>query len=158
MKDIFIDNNIASRFANPMDKEYKKLLEWLLTYHVKEANKKDNAFLAVSHKLIAEYNRSNFNASSPTSIPLIINILTQQGRLNHITNQAIKDFQKTYFTPKVKRKLQSNSEDREHIPVVLLSERKMALSIDDKFISDLDNFAGFEVKTAKRPEELDYKG
>lgn len=156
MKDIFIDNNIASRFANPMDKEYKKLLEWLLFYNENAPN--DNAFLAVSHKLIAEYNRSNFNANSPTSIPLIINILTQQGRLNHITNQAIKDFQKTYFTPKVKRKLQSNSEDREHIPVVLLSERKMALSIDNKFITDLSKFAGFEVTTAKRPEELDYKG
>jgi hypothetical protein len=156
MKDIFIDNNIASRFANPMDKEYKKLLEWLLFYNENAPN--DNAFLAVSHKLIAEYNRSNFNASSPTSIPLIINILTQQGRLNHITNQAIKDFQKRYFTPKVKRKLQSNSEDREHIPVVLLSERKMALSIDDEFIKDLNKFAGFEVTTAKRPEELDYRG
>jgi hypothetical protein len=157
MKDIFIDNNIASRFANPMDKEYKKLLEWLLTYDEKEANKKNNAFLSVSNKLIAEYSRSNSNASSPTSIPLIINILTQQGRLNHITNQAIKDFKAQYFSKKVIKKLQSNSEDREHIPVVLLSERKMALSIDDKFITDLNNFAGFEVTTAKRPEELDYK-
>ena len=156
MKDIFIDNNIASRFANPMDKEYKKLLEWLQTYN--ENTPDDNAFLVVSNKLIAEYIRSNYNAVSSTSIPLIINILTQQGRLNHITNQAIKDFHKTYFTPKVKRKLKSNSEDREHIPVVLLSERKMALSIDDKFITDLNNFAGFEVTTAKRPEELDYKG
>ena len=29
MKDIFIDNNVASRFKNPADEEYKKLLNWI---------------------------------------------------------------------------------------------------------------------------------
>lgn len=28
-KDIFIDNNIASKFSNPLDPEYKKLIKWL---------------------------------------------------------------------------------------------------------------------------------
>ena len=30
-KDIFIDNNIACRFSNPMDPEMKKLISWLTT-------------------------------------------------------------------------------------------------------------------------------
>ena len=29
MKDIFIDNNIAKNFGNPMDEEYQKLIRWL---------------------------------------------------------------------------------------------------------------------------------
>ena len=31
-KDIFIDNNIASKFSNPQDKEYIKLTQWLLYF------------------------------------------------------------------------------------------------------------------------------
>lgn len=153
-KDIFIDNNIASRFGNPMDAEYKKLVDWLIKNDKEQPS--NNAYLVVSNKLIHEYNRSNLNPKSLTSIPIIIEILKRQERVHHIENEEIKAFQKVHFTKKVLRKLQSNEEDREHIPVVLLSDRKMALSIDDKFLTDLVNFAGFQVIAAKRPEELNY--
>jgi hypothetical protein len=52
--------------------------------------------------------------------------------------------------------LTCNYEDREHLPVVLLSQRKYALSLDDRFIADLENFPGFVVLVKKRPEELPY--
>ena len=156
MKDIFIDTNIASRFSNPMDTEYKKLVGWLMKNDLENPDLENDAWLVLSKKLEMEYNRSNLYPKSMTAIPMIIFKLQREGRLNYISNQQIKDFKATYFTKKVERKLTSNEEDREHIPVVLLSNRKMALSIDDKFLTDLVNFAGFQVVAAKRPEELNY--
>lgn len=47
-KDIFIDNNIACRFANPMDPEMKKLINWIMK---NEEGSEDNAILVVSDKL-----------------------------------------------------------------------------------------------------------
>jgi hypothetical protein len=108
-KDIFIDNNIASRFGNPADEEYKKLVCWLAKNgEVKE----DNAFLTVSQKLIGEYNRSNIHPKSLNAIPILVTKLQREGRLNFIDNQTIKDFKKEYFTKKVERNLLSNKEDK----------------------------------------------
>ena len=56
------------------------------------------------------------------------------------------------------KRLLSNNKDRNHIPAVLLSDRKMTLSEDDNFLHDLYEFSGFEPITAKRPENLNYKG
>ncbi|MDY6785065.1 MAG: hypothetical protein SW833_21400 [Cyanobacteriota bacterium] len=78
-KDIFIDNNIAKNFANPLDPEYKKLIKWLLT--------QNDAYLVVSVKLLQEYKSTCANATSPTSIPLIIDRLTRDGRLLKIERQ-----------------------------------------------------------------------
>ena len=87
---------------------------------------------------------------------LIINLLTQQGRLNRISNDQIKEFKQKYFTNKVKRRLTSNEEDREHIPVVLLSDRKYALTLDEKFTADLLNFPSFTATIAKKPSGIPY--
>ena len=52
MKDIFIDNNIASRhFSNPIDDEYEKLINWLDT---RSDVKENDAHLVVSRFLINE--------------------------------------------------------------------------------------------------------
>ncbi len=153
MKDIFIDTNIASRFSNPLDLEYKKLVKWLTNY---VENSTTNAYLVVSNKLLNEYYRSSQNACSATSIPTIINQLTREGRLIKISNRAITEFQKQFFTKKVISKLTCNSQDREHIPVVLLSNRKYVLAIDNNFLYDLVNFPGFVVTAAKRPQNLPY--
>lgn len=119
-KDIFIDTNIACRFTNPMDPEMKKLIAWIMKY---DENSQDNAVLVVSDKLLHEYLASCTGAYGTTSIPMIVNKLTQEGRLTKISNDNIKAFQKMYFTKRVKKVLRSNNEDRNHIPVVLLSER-----------------------------------
>ena len=82
-KDIFIDNNIASKyFSTPTDEEYKKLIEWLATYSKDEQN---DAYLVVSPYLIREYNESNRNARSETNILNILIELTKQGRLINFT-------------------------------------------------------------------------
>jgi hypothetical protein len=145
--DIFIDNNIAKNFSNPMDGEYKKLIRWLMV---------GNAYLVVSNKLLAEYGRTASYTTSGANIFIIIDTLTRSGRLIKITNAEIKEFQRQHFTKKVTKNLRSNREDHEHIPVVLLSQRKYALSLDDDFIYDLVHFPGFSVKAVKRPENLPY--
>jgi predicted nucleic acid-binding protein len=155
-KDIFIDNNIASKyFSTPTDEEYKKLIDWLGTHDKEEEN---DAYLVVSPYLIREYNESNRNARSETNILNILIQLTKQGRLVHFTKKDIEAFQAKYFTKKVFKKLLSNAQDRNHIPAILLSDRKMALSEDNNFLSDLQEFPDFEPITAKRPENLNYKG
>jgi hypothetical protein len=156
MKDIFIDNNIASRFKNPADEEYKKLIKWLITYTEDEENQDKNAYLVVSPKLLAEYHRSNLHVKDGQNIIVIIGILQRQGRLVIISNEQIKTFKQQYFTKKIEKNLQSNHEDREHIPVVLLSERKYALSIDQNFVKDLNSFPGFNAFACSRPEDMPY--
>ncbi|MCP5103556.1 MAG: hypothetical protein GY950_09265 [bacterium] len=155
-KDIFIDTNIAKNFSNPMDKEYRKLIQWLMTFNPDDLGK--NAYLVVSNKLLAEYNRSVLSSTSTigTNIHVIIGKLNREGRLIIIKNAGIKEFQREHFTRKVIKKLRSNNEDRDHIPVVLLSDRKFALSRDDDFIYDLLHFPGFKARAEKRPEKLPY--
>ena len=157
-KDIFIDNNIAKNFSNPVDSEYKKLIEWLMKFNSDDIENKDNyAHLVVSNKLLKEYSASNRNAASSTNISVIINSLIAQGRLIKISNENIKDFKARYFTKTIEKRFKCNVEDQEHIPVVLLSNRKYALTYDDSFTNDLLNFPGFVVKVEKRPEHLPYE-
>jgi hypothetical protein len=156
-KDIFIDNNIASRFKNPADPEYIKLRDWLVLYReIEEGEEDTNAHLVVSNKLLNEYSRSNQNIKDGQNIIAIIGLLQKKGRLIFVKNQAIKDFQQEHFTKKTLKQLSCNQEDREHIPVVLLSDRKYALSIDDAFVNDLLNFPKFQALACKRPEEMPY--
>lgn len=154
-KDIFIDNNIACRFANPMDPEMKKLINWIMK---NGEGSDDNAILVVSDKLLHEYMASSQGAYGSTSIPMIVDKLTKEGRLLKISNAEIKEFQRTYFKKMVEKALRSNQEDRNHIPVVLLSDRKFALTNDEKFTYDLEHFPGFQVLVCSRPENLPYEG
>ncbi len=59
IKDIFIDNNIAKNFCNPLDPEYKRLIQWLIS--------DSTAYLVVSNKLIVEYTRSTGQSTSVIS-------------------------------------------------------------------------------------------
>lgn len=82
--------------------------------------------------------------------------LTREGRLVNVSNEEIKKFKNKYFTKAVEKKLRSNNEDRNHIPVVLLSERKYALTKDKNFTYDLENFPGFKVLVSSHPENIPY--
>jgi hypothetical protein len=148
LKDIFIDNNIAKNFGNPLDIEYKKLQNWLID--------NPNAYLVVSNKLLAEYYRSMGQSYYQNSIPSIIDKLTRDGRLIKISNEQIKKFKRQYFANKVKKNFTCNKEDQEHIPVVLLSDRKYVLTLDQKFTDDLENFPGFSVLVRAKPQDLPY--
>jgi hypothetical protein len=87
-------------------------------------------------------------------MPAIVNKMTREGRHIKISNAKIKDFQKEHFAKKVLRLLLSNEEDREHIPVVMLSERQFVLAYDINFTQYLKKFIGFKGQVEKRPENL----
>lgn len=157
-KDIFIDTNIACNFANPMDKNYKDLIAWLNDDHeIKSGQTDDRAYLVVSKKLLQEYCASFRGSSLVNAMPVLVARLQQSNRLVVVTNQQISDFKNAHFKKSIVNKMQSNSEDREHIPVVLLSERKFVLTNDGKFAHDLNLFPGFSVTCSNRPEKIPYR-
>jgi hypothetical protein len=152
-KDIFIDTNIAKNFCNPLDDAYKRLIAWLLKYDQKKTA--NNAYLVISQKLLNEYSRTCGTSCSASNIFVIIDKLTREGRCVRISNQAIKNFKKKYFKKRIK--LTCNKEDQDHIPTVLLSCRKYALSNDNNFLYDLKHFPGFVVIAEKHPDKIPYK-
>ena len=154
-KDIFIDNTIAKNFSNPLDPSYRRLIAWLMRYN--PALGEANAHLVWSLKILAEYNRTSANSRSNTNIAIIIDKLTREGRHIFISNQQIRTFKREHFKRRILRQLRCNAEDRDHIPVVLLSDRKYALSTDHRFVHDIKNFPGFVARAATRPEDLPYR-
>lgn len=154
-RDLFIDNNIACRFSNPMDPAMKDLVSWLFSNNVEKPE--HNAFLVVSNKLLNEYFDSCKYAQGNTAITIIIGTLTRQGRLNKFSNREIKDFKQKYFTKTIERKFQSNKKDHDHIPIILMSERKYALTRDKAFAKDICSISGFKPTVAMRPQDIDYK-
>jgi hypothetical protein len=79
LKDIFIDNNIAKNFCNPLDPQYKNLIKWLMY--------DSTAYLVVSQKLLVEYVGSTGQSPSLTNITVIIDRLTRDGRIIKFSNE-----------------------------------------------------------------------
>ena len=121
-------------------------------------NKNENdAYFVVSNALIKEYISSSQNCEIPTSIPVIVDKLTREDRLNKISNGDIKKFQKLYFTKSVLKNLRSNKKDHQHIPIVFLSNRKIALTTDINFTYDLSHFTKHTCIVEDEPNKIDYK-
>jgi hypothetical protein len=153
-RDIFIDNGIARCFCNPIDPEYKRLYKWLETYD--PSTPSQNAYLMTSNKIINEYNRTCANTNSDKNIAVLINKLLSEGRTKKIHNDQIKEFQREHFKPHIKRRLKCNRADHDHIPVVLLSDRRYALSSDPRFRGDINSFPSFNARAERRPQDLPY--
>lgn len=153
MKDIFIDNNIAKDFATPINPYYKPLIKWLFDYNKNE----DDAFLVLSKKLMNEYVASAQSCIKSTNIVLIVDKLTREGRINRFSNNDIKQFMTSTYKPKVLRDLRSSYKDRFHIPIILLSDRKMALTKDVNLGFDLEHFPKHSVTVADCPSKVDYQ-
>lgn len=155
-KDIFIDTNIACRFANPMDPHMRELVEWLKVNDTSNRGR-NRAYWVVSNKLLGEYYASNKGANKQTSLYAIISKLQKEGRLIFIKNKQITAFMDAKFTKRIVKHLLSNRKDWNHIPVVLLSSRKYALTNDANFAADLKQFPGYNVTVSNRPEQIPYK-
>jgi hypothetical protein len=143
MKDIFVDNNVAKNFCNPMSQDYKDLIEWL----------KKHGSLVVSDKLLGEYSSSTSHAYSLTNIGVIVDHLTRAGRLNKIGKPALRAFG---IPRRVEKTLRSNREDWVHLKTVLLSFRKIAISRDKKLRYDIENFPRYHAIAVARPSDINY--
>lgn len=149
MKDIFIDNNVASRFKNPADEEYKKLMNWIT----------EKGHLVISQKLLKEYyssNRGNFGQSIIT----IIDRLTRENRLVRIENVQLKSFTFPSHIEKKINKLRMNIEDYDHLKTIVLSNRKIGIIIDEKLrlsVKDYPIIDKIKPQAVSRPEDIDYE-
>ncbi len=142
--DVFVDNNAAKNFCNPIDPNYKDFIKWLF----------EEGHLAVSNKILSEYVSSTGGSQSPTNIVIIIARLTREGRLIKFSRRKLDEF---IINERIEKALRSNRKDHQHIKVVLLSSRKLALSLDKNFRYDLNNFPGHQAVARARPEELNYR-
>jgi hypothetical protein len=153
MKDIFIDNDFATRLSNPIEKEYTELIKWLLN--------SNDAYLVIDQKLLKEYadtcGSCNYG-SNLTNIWIIVSRLQANGRWNRINKKCIESFKSKYFTSSVRKILKSNYNDREwHIPSVFLSDRHLVLSLDNNFKTDLSIFPKFSAISSDTPSNIPYK-
>lgn len=139
--DLFVDTNVAKNFKNPLDPEYKKLVQWLRV----------KGCWVVSKKLLVEYGRSNQN------IAVLTDLLLKQGRLKIIDNEA---HNKLIFSKLAEKRLTCNAEDRWHLKTILLSHRKIALIIDVALRNDVNNHPlheGVKPQAVSRPQDIDYE-
>ena len=143
MKDILVDNNVAKNFCNPLDNEYKKFITWL--FHCGE--------LVVTNQLVNEYISATGSSPSATNIVAIIHKLTIDGRLNKVNSDDLKAFR---IKPTIFRQLKSNHSDHDLIKAVMISNRKLALSLDKKLRNDINNYPGFQAQAEKRPQDIPY--
>jgi len=143
IKDILVDNTVAKNFCNPLDSHYKAFIEWLF----------NEGTLVVTQRLLSEYFASCGAATSSTSIPVIVNRLLLQGRLRKFVKDELVSFR---FPKRTEKRLRCNRNDRDNLKAVLLSARKYAVSHDDNFRYDVNNFPGIPARAERRPQDLPY--
>jgi hypothetical protein len=152
IKDIFIDTNCAVKLNNPIAEDYKELFRWL----VRRKFDGDDPVLVVSQKLLVEYSRSCGDIPKSQNFPLILDLLLKDGRRPCVKKIEIQNFKIKHFSKAIQRKLQSNFEDRDLIPVILLSQRKYALCGDNNLSKDLILFNKFNVVVSSNPSDIPY--
>lgn len=143
IKDIFVDDCIAVRLENPLDIKLKSFLEWLEV----------NGSLVLTPKIIAEY-QASLSLCAGSTFLTILNKCISEGRCVEFTNQDLKLFR---FKKKDSSKLRSNTKDHWHLKAVMLSPRKIAVSRDNNFIHDVNNFPGYGATADKDINNLKYK-
>jgi len=161
-KDIFIDADVANKFASTKDEHLLELINWLL-------ESKNQSFLMMSDYLRNDCFKGNNHCSKEFSICTIYFQLQKDDRLNVKTKKEIKLFQQKFFNKKVWDKLKcttnkkgDKSNDPEHIALILLSDRRIALTEDENLLNGILDFpmkgiGGIKATVAKKPQELNYK-
>jgi hypothetical protein len=144
VKDIFVDNNIAKNFCNPLDPEYKNFLKWLI----------HDGALVISNSILREYSSSTSHSASATNISAIIGLLGAAGRLNKVSPKELRAF----VIPKgVERRLRSNKADWQHLKTVLLSFRRIAITSDANLGHDIVNYPKGRARASTRPGGVPYR-
>ncbi len=148
MKDIYIDNSTLQKFKNGVSDEHWELGQWLIT----------EGWLVWTAKIAREYLRSTRGARADENLLLLaVDHLTASGRLNTISNSALKNFS---FPKKEYRRMRCNSEDHDNVKAVLISSRKLALTNDDALndaINSSSKIKKIKPQASNSPSSLPYK-
>lgn len=139
--DLFVDSNVSGHFARPVRPDYKALVKWLC----------DEGCLVVCSSLIQEYGAAVRGSSSPTTLVAIVDRLQRDGRLRRFSKKKLQAFPLRKHAP---RRLRSNRADHDFIKVVLLSDRKLALSEDKKLTQDINSCGA---RCGSTPSEIAYR-
>jgi hypothetical protein len=161
-KDIFIDANIASKFANTTDEKLLELINWLI-------EKKNESYLMMSDYLRIDMFKGNAHCPKEFSICNVIYKLQRDERLNFKDKNQIKEFQTKNFSGKIWKKLSCKtnkkgdpSNDPHHIALIFLSDRRFAITEDNNLLNDLLTFPmkgiqGKNITAVKKPQDVNYK-
>lgn len=142
--DLFIDSDISGHIAKPPDDHYKDLIRWL----------NQEGFLVICRSLLNAYVDA-VRGSPLMTLPVIVDRLTRAGRLIRYRKQDLKEFQ---IKERIVKRLLSNPSDHDYIKIVMMSDRKLALSGDNKLRRDIDNFPRYRARAFAHPREFDYRG
>ena len=142
--DLFVDSNVSGHFAKPVRADYKTLIEWL----------RDEGCLVVCQSLIKEYHDAVQGSQVPTTLVALVNKLQRGGRLRRFSKKELQAFS---LREHVRRRLRSNRADHDLIKVVMLSDRKLALSKDRKLAQDINDFPGFDARCEDAPSKMPYR-
>ncbi len=144
MKDILVDNDIATNFfANPLEPEYKKFINWLI----------EVGCLVVCNRLVNQYHATCQHSPSPLNIIVIIDKLIRDGRYVKKENSELKAFR---IPKRISNRLRSNQRDCDILKTVLLSYRKYAISGDRNLRYDINNYPGYSASAVSRPQDISY--
>ena len=141
--DLFVDADRSKYFSRPVDPVYRKLIDWL----------RSDGHLVVCASLIREYHRAVRGSTSPTTLVALMNHLQIHGRLKGFGKRELERFR---IKNHVERKLRSQMKDRDHLKIVLLSDRKLGISGDGEFRHDVNNYPGYSPIVRRHPSEVPY--
>lgn len=167
-KDVFVDVQIANRFAGANDTSYKQLIQHLLAG---DKNNPESCVLILSTKLINKYFAGSMvgkEGVSPTSIRYILAYCIHNELFNSIGDDVVNGFYKKQFLTKGKKRMKKskngynvkvNEEDKYLFPLVFFSKRKKAIIRDKNFRDAVLNWSPFSkgVIAVDCPSKLDYK-
>src|SRR5262245_9038820 len=140
-KDILVDSTVAKNFCNPLDPHYKEFVHWLF----------ESGALVVTQRLLVEYHRTCAASTSATNIVALVDYQMRCGRLRRFRKT---DLSRVRFSSRQKRELRSNKADHDNLKAVMLSFRKFALSHDEKFRHDVNNFPGHSARAEHHPANI----
>ena len=141
--DLFVDADRSGHFSRPVDPAYRKLIDWL----------RSDGHLVVCQSLLREYHDAVRGSSVPTTLVALVEHLQRLGRLKHFGKGAIEAFR---IKKRISRGLRSQQKDRDHMKIVLLSDRKLGISGDIDFCHDVNNYPGYSANVRRHPSEVPY--
>ena len=141
--DLFVDADRSKHFCRPIDSAYNKLIEWL----------RSDGYLVVCPSLIKEYHKAEQATTAPTALLMLVGHLQRHGRLKQFGKTALGAFR---IKKHIATRLRSNLEDRDHLKIVLLSDRKLGISGDVKFRHDVNNYPGHRAIVRRHPSQVPY--
>ena len=142
--DLFVDADRSGSFCRPVDPAYRKLIAWL----------RSDGQLVVCQSLIREYHDAVRGSTAPTTLVALLEHLQRHGRLKRFGKSALNAFR---ITKHIENRLQSEMKDRDHVKIVLLSDRKLGISGDVDFRRDVNNYPGYSAVVRQHPSEVQYE-